>query len=487
MSTADEIELKFLADPKDVEAVLAAAPQGEDREKELVSTYYDTPAGDLRQAGVSLRIRRHGEQRIQTLKRGDGFAREEHEVEVPGDRLDLSMAALHECLTVDKHADLAPMFTVRVHRRQRTFQHQGAAIEMAVDQGEVLAGDRRRPISEVELELKDGPCSGLFDIARLLSKTAPLYLSFEGKASQGRHLQEGSEKAPRRYVRVKLKRKMTTGQAFQAVARAAVGQISANGQLLRDSGGSEALKQLRVAVRRLRSAFSTFGVVVADGRLDDLRAELKWLGSACNEARDLDVFANDNAELVEQRAAGGKTLGSAVGAARKKAHAKAAAAVGSGRFRNLVLELTAWIETGDWLSDPDRESLRDKPAIEFARDALTRRRRKLKRQGGDLASLDDEGRHRVRISAKKLRYAAEAFATLFDEERTRRYVKRIKQLQDELGAMNDAAVARDLVLRLDPDGEPAGDAPAVQDRRQLKSAQQAMDRVIEAKRYWRSA
>lgn len=484
MSTADEIELKFLADPKDVDAVLAAAPEGEDREQELVSTYYDTPAGDLRQAGVSLRIRRHGDQRIQTLKRGDGFAREEHEVEVPRDRLDLSMRALHECLAPEKHATLAPMFTVRVNRRQRTFQHQGAEIEMAVDQGEVLAGGRRRPISEVELELKDGPCSGLFDIARSLSKTAPLYLSFEGKASQGRQLQEGSETAARRYVRVKLKRKMTTAEAFQSIARAAVSQISANAQLLRDTGGSDALKQLRVAVRRLRSAFSTFGKVVADARSEDLKSELKWLGSACNEARDLDVFANDNAQLVERRAVGGKTLGSAVGAARKKAHAKAAAAVGSGRFRDLVLELTAWIETGDWLSDETRERLRETPAIGFAKDALSLRRRKLKRQGADLANLDDEGRHRVRISAKKLRYAAEAFATLFDEDRTRRYVKRIKVLQDQLGSMNDAAVARDLMQRLDPERPPSV-MPSVSDNQaQLRSAQKALNRVVTAERFW---
>lgn len=486
MSAADEIELKFLADPKDVDAVLAAAPAGEEREQELVSTYFDTPEGDLRQAGVSLRIRRHGEKRIQTLKRGDGFAREEHEAEVPADQLDLSMRALHECLPAEKHAALSPMFTVRVHRRQRTFEHQGAQIEMAVDQGEVRAGGRHRPISEVELELKDGPCSGLFDIARSLSRTAPLYLSFEGKASQGRQLREGSEKAPRRYVRVKLKRKMTTAEAFQAIARAAVGQISANAQLLRDGGGSEALKQLRVAVRRLRSAFSTFAEIVADDRSEDLKTELRWLGSACNEARDLDVFANDNAELVQRRAAGGKGLGSAVGAARKKAHAKAAAAVASGRFRGLTLELTAWIETGAWLSDEARRSLRDTPAIDFAERALTRRRKKLKRQGADLAALDDEGRHRVRITAKKLRYAAEAFAPLFDEDRARSFVKRLKRLQDELGGLNDAAVAQGLAGQLDPAASAAlAEAEAAERPARLKAAQRAMEKVAEAKRFWR--
>ncbi|RYG05139.1 MAG: CYTH domain-containing protein, partial [Caulobacteraceae bacterium] len=56
----DEIELKFLCEPADLSAVLAAAPVGETYEKTLVSTYFDTPRGDLRQARISLRIREGG-------------------------------------------------------------------------------------------------------------------------------------------------------------------------------------------------------------------------------------------------------------------------------------------------------------------------------------------------------------------------------------------------------------------------------------------
>ena len=99
MSTGeDEIELKFLCEPADIVAVLAAAPSGETQERLLVSTYYDTPQGDLRAKRISLRIREGGGKRVQTLKRGDGFAREEYEQALEGDGLDLEVPVLKEVL-----------------------------------------------------------------------------------------------------------------------------------------------------------------------------------------------------------------------------------------------------------------------------------------------------------------------------------------------------------------------------------------------------
>ena len=254
----DEIELKFLCEPADLAAVLAAAPVGETYEKTLVSTYFDTPQGDLRQARISLRIREGGAKRVQTLKRGDGFAREEHEKPIEGEGLDLTLGALKDALPAAKRATLSPIFTVRVVRRQRTFEYGGATIEMAVDEGEVQAGERTRRISEVELELKAGDCDPMFDLARELSKTAPLYLSFDGKASQGQGLIDGTDRSPRRHDKAPLARGLTAAGAFQAIARNTLVQIAANGVVLREADSVEAVHQLRVAVRRLRSAISTF-------------------------------------------------------------------------------------------------------------------------------------------------------------------------------------------------------------------------------------
>ncbi|MFN3512629.1 MAG: CHAD domain-containing protein [Phenylobacterium sp.] len=476
-----EIELKFLCEPSDLEAVLAAAPDGETVRKDLVSTYFDTPQEDLRAKRISLRIRESGGKRVQTLKRGDGFAREEYEKVLDGEELDLAMTALSEALSPSKRKTLRPAFTVRVRRRQRTFHYEGAVIEIAADEGEVEAQGRKRRISELELELKGGDCAPMFELARRLSRTAPLYLSFEGKSSQGQALREGREAEARRHDRTPLPAEGTAGEAFAVVARNTLSQIAANGALIREAPNPDAIHQLRVAARRLRSALSTFKPLLArDEMRGRLRDELKWLAGALDEARDLDVLVGvDGGEASE--------LGRAAEPARRRAYAKAAAAAASGRFRELLLEATAWVETGDWRSTNAAE----KPARAFAAKALDRRLKALSKRGRRLARQDDAGRHEARIAAKKLRYAAEAFAPLFGAEASAAYVKRLKRLQEALGAANDAAVAREVVQRLDLKGPARAAAEAALAERAfvkaeaVEAAEAAMDRLLETAPFWR--
>lgn len=486
----DEIELKFLCEPADIVAVLAAAPDGETQEKQLVSTYYDTPQGDLRKARISLRIREGGGKRVQTLKRGDGFAREEYERPLNGEGLDLDLPVLKDALPPAKRKALAPVFTVRVLRRQRTFEFGGASIELAADEGEVQAGERARRVSEVELELKGGDCAPLFDLARQLSKIAPLYLSFDGKASQGQGLIDGTDRAPRRHDKAPLARGLTAAGAFQAIARNTLVQIAANGAVLREADSVEAVHQLRVAVRRLRSAISTFAKVADDGQAEAIKSELKWLAGACDEARDLDVFA-EGAAALDIPGFDLSPLAPVVEAARARAHAKACAAVASGRFRDLVLEATAWVETGAWLSAGGKASAkrRDGLADRFAAKALERRRKALLALAADLKGSDDAARHEARIAAKKLRYAAEAFAPLFDGD-SKPFVKLLKQLQEHLGAINDVAVAQELVERLRLKGQALAAARQIVEARQagkaraVKAAAKAMDRLVQAPAFW---
>lgn len=480
---ADEIELKFLCEPQDVPALLAAAPVGQAETKALTAIYFDTPDSRLRDAHISLRLRESGGKRVQTLKRGDGFAREEHEARIFGEALDLTMPAVKAALKPAQRKALAPVFTVRVTRQQRTFSFEGAEIELALDQGEITADDRRRSLCELELELKSGDPVALFALARQLSLTAPLYLSFDGKATQGQGLRAGTDQAPRRHDKAPLKRGGTAGEAFQTITRNALVQIAANGLVLREVDGEDALHQLRVALRRLRSAMGTFAPVVDDPQLRHLKAELKWLSRACDEARDLDVFSHDNLAIVGEDA----PLAPRVAAARAQAHAKAAVAVASKRFRDLVLETTAWVETGAWRARSDGGGHRS--AREFAAKALDRRWRKVMKLGKDVKGMDDAGRHRARIAAKQLRYAAEAFAPLFADQAGRRFIKRLKALQDTLGGLNDDAVAATLVARLAPDDAPAArDLLAAREARRpkaLKTAAKAMARLAEATPFWR--
>jgi triphosphatase len=131
---------------------------------------------------------------------------------------------------------------------------------------------------------------------------------------------------------------------------------------------------------------------------------------------------------------------------REHALARARAAVSSQRFRDLALDTVAWIETGEWADNPDGAAglLRETPVAAVAAEQLHRRWKKILKTGNSLDKLDPARRHRLRIQTKKLRYAAEFFATAFPSRKSTRrrkvFVACLERLQDSLGDLNDIAV-----------------------------------------------
>jgi len=490
MSTDErEIELKFICDPADAPALLAAAPPGEEDVHDLRSIYYDTDNLALRKAGLSLRIRESAKGRVQTLKLGSGFSRSE--IETPlADGAGLDLETIGKRLPAGARDRLQPVFEVRVVRRRRLMRTAEAEIELALDEGEIRAGAAVKSICELELELKAGLPTALFDMAESLGRAAPLYRSFDGKAAQGQALLAGLGQAARRSDKAPVVAAACAAEAFQAIARSALGQLTANGELLRAAPTPEAVHQLRVAGRRLRSAVSVFRAVSGGPEAEAVSAEAAWLAGACGEARALDVLLAD-ALRPARAAAPSHGLDDLIGAAesaRERAYGRVAAAAASARYREFVLRAEAWIETGAWL-EGDAE-VTAQPVAAFAHHALARRRRKLLKAAGHFRRLDDAGRHVVRIQAKKLRYAAEAFAPLFDEGEGRRYISRIKRLQDELGALNDAAELEALFAELPLDGAAlfaagriAGEAAARNAHGRRKAAR-AYDALETAAPFW---
>ena len=433
-----EIELKFLADPADLAAVLAATSGEELVSRTLIATYFDTPDRDLARAQAALRLRDDGKGRFQTLKIGEGFSRQEYETPAPFEGLDLDQRALKKTLKSDQRRKLEPVFMVTVARRSRTLTFNGARIELALDEGEIVANACKQALCEVELELKEGSPRALFELARHLCATAPLYLCLESKAAQGQSLSIGRASEPWWQPKAQLTVKHSVRLAFQQIARNALAQITSCAAALRHADSVDGLHQLRIGVRRLRIAISNFRKVAVDARRSSIQAELKWLLKACDEARDLDVFVRDNGPLEPADSA----FGISVETERQKAHANAIEALRSQRFRELTLEASAWIEAGDWLDHASRKS-----SIEaFATKVMTRALKKVMRLGSDLRNLSDIERHSLRIAAKKLRYSAEAFAPLLKTGPA--LIGRVKSLQDGLGDLNDAAVAARIVERL---------------------------------------
>ncbi|GGL22426.1 CHAD domain-containing protein [Caulobacter rhizosphaerae] len=511
-----EIELKFLIAPEASDGVLARL-EGREAVRQLDATYFDTVDHALRRAGFGLRIRDGENGRKQTLKSassGGVFARGEWESAVDGPEPDRDLLARTPAARVINGDALAPVFVTRVKRVTRLVERDGATIEAAFDQGELRADDRRAEVSELELELKAGPPRVLFDLARDLAAHVPLRLSLVSKAERGYALALGEGDRPS--AEATLAAEASTGEALQALGRAALDRLCAAAEALRTRPGPERVHKLRVAARRFRTLLSTFKTLAGAPDARHVKAELKWLAGALGAARDLDVFiadvwrpavesplatdqtgpAQDPLEAEAQDEARAlAAFGKALLAAQTDAYAKAGQAVDSARFRALAIDAAAWLEAGAWTTDRRLDKRRARPAADFAANALDRARRRIRKDGRDLAALSPEDRHHLRIRGKKLRYAVEDLGGLFSDhpKRRARFVTATKALQDALGLLTDQAgrevLAREVALSCD-DPEAAFAAGrltaggAEQEAALLAEAQGAYVSFAEAKRFW---
>jgi CHAD domain-containing protein len=184
---------------------------------------------------------------------------------------------------------------------------------------------------------------------------------------------------------------------------------------------------------------------------------------------------------------------------RLSAYARAAGAATSSRFRGAMLKLAEWIETGRWTVDAERTELRARPVADYARKKLARLRKWIKRKAADLGHRSVRQRHRVRIHAKRLRYATEFFAGTFPSEtsakRRTESLTALKDLQDALGGLNDLATRHALMVESLGDKAEAVEQAAVdgvredtdtQAKKLLHNAEQALARFAEVKSFWKA-
>jgi len=456
-----EIELKLEFAPADASRLVshpALAPNvAPPEERELVSTYFDTPDCALHKAGLYLRVREIDGRFLQTIKAAKGGAgileRYEWEHELVDRRPDLDAArgtALEPFLTAKVRAALQPIFETRIQRRTHRFRSGDTEIEAAFDRGAISTKVQTCPICELELELKLGDRRELFRLARTIAKDIPLRLEIKTKAERGFELYGKRRLEAEKALPVHIPPTMPAAEAFRLIALSCLRQIVANEPAV-CAGHTEALHQMRIGVRRLRAAIAIFSGLVDGETLKRVKAELRWIMGQLGPARELDVFAADVLEPLragrsdDPRAA---ALQRDFEQKRKEAYAAAGAAIQSERFRAVVLDLAEWIETGAY---PDgRRKAEAGPVAEYVRARLAKLRKRIKRKGAELRHLSVEDQHRLRIAAKRLRYATEFFASTFPGERAEarrsETLKTLKELQDSLGGLNDLATHRSLMV-----------------------------------------
>lgn len=437
----------------------------------LHATYFDTLDRQLAQRGVSLRIRRSGRRRIQTVKangRGGAglFARDEWERPVRGSTPVLDDGNPVAALLGDAVADIVPAFDVIVERRTWLVPQDGALIELVLDRGVVRAADREEPICEVELELKSGTSAALFALARRIDADVAVRTGVLSKSERGYRLTRALP-AAHKAERVRLDPDMTIGDAFGHIIALCLRHYRLNEEVLLEAYAPAALHQARVAIRRLRTAVSLFQPVLRAEEVAGFQGELRWLAHILGEARDLDVLSVDDA-------AGHAVLE----AARTEAHVRVSQWLGSARVRMLMLDLTQWLADGAGLGN---EAAR--PIAPFAAKRLRKRCKRVAKGGKHMKRLSDEARHAVRKDAKKLRYAAEYFGGLFSAKTARRYkrfIGKLEAMQERLGKLNDLVTAPATLARIGL----VGAADMADKPKLLSAAAKAHGKLVEAKPFW---
>jgi inorganic triphosphatase YgiF len=226
-----EIELKFQMTPRDLRKlrtarVLRRKPLTEEN---LVSVYFDTPKHKLARNDVTLRVRHNGHNRLQTIKSGglaSSFRRGEWEHEIKRDVPNLRKArdtALEPLLTKKLKRRLKPVFETHIHRTSVPVRKNGTRIEVALDEGQVRAGQRSAPISELELELKRGKPGDIFKLAHEMGKLTPVTLSLKSKSERGYDLIENKPAKAVGAEKIRFQRGMNTADAFRIIGRSICG------------------------------------------------------------------------------------------------------------------------------------------------------------------------------------------------------------------------------------------------------------------------
>ena len=456
-----EIELKFGC-PPELRQQLETHPafhgpsvQGPKTARQ-VSTYYDTPANTLGADGLTLRVRASDGKRarVQTLKsttNGNGVAASRGEwewgirSEHPDTTLLLGTPAAGHVLN-----ELEPMVVTDIRRTTWLLSLEGGTVvEAALDEGTIAADGSKCPVHELELELKKGSLAPFYRLALVLHADLKLRIEPEAKSTRGFRLRTERPPKVRKTPKPVLHRDISGIEGFRQILAQALGALVANISAAA-SGDPEGIHQMRIAVRRLRTALVLFKPQVRPGATTRFEDELRRLGQILGEARDWDVFTLSTLSASLKRSQRSLVEPTAEDARQSALH-RLREELAHPSLTGLILSLAAWAEDELRIANPTARSAR---LADLAPALLDRMAKKVRRRGRHIAKLSGPDLHRVRKSLKKLRYAADDLGSLFPRKAVKSFGKQCAGMQDELGTINDAAMAVTLAESLARDGQP---------------------------------
>jgi triphosphatase len=320
-----EIELKFIASPAaiaELPAQLAEFSCQHSAPQKLTNIYYETLDNRLRSWDMGLRIRGFDDSYEMTIKTAGKVVaglhqRPEYNVSLSRPELDLSLFPAdiwpQECDLDALQAALKPLFRTDFVREKWLITFQDSEIELGLDQGEVTAGELSEPLSEIELEIKQGNTADLLALASLVGKNGGLRLGGLSKAARGYHLAQGNLLRESRTLPVfHAAPKATVEQALSGMLEMALSHWQYHEELW-VRGDKAARITVLQAVETVRQVLVIYGGLIPRKATTELRALLTEL-----------------AEQLEQKGIDAQTL------------------CLSASYLKCKLVLTSWLATAGW-------------------------------------------------------------------------------------------------------------------------------------------
>ena len=378
------------------------------------------------------------------------------------------------------------------------------AVEASLLHGSLRVQAAERPIARLVLT---GPPSAVLETMRDLAGVLPLLPPRASLAEEARAFAQHQALRPRRLGAPRLAADLDVDSALRGVIghltevllwHAAVAQAEGNQAEGNPAGADPSgVHQMRVALRRLRSALKAFRPAADGPALRRFDEGLQGLARTLGPARDWDVFlAGLGAELAE--ALPGEPRIAALLQAGQRHQAEAYAALrrllAGPAYRQLIWDAVALDLTCPWQAEPDAKAAerRDAPLEDLAQHMLGKAWRRMTEVGEEIGHLPDAEFHALRLHGKRLRYLAELFAPLFGRKRSRRFLERLAEMQEQFGLANDATVARALV---ETESQGAGAWAAgvaegwvlARSRRARSRAAKAWAPLLETEAFWNQA
>ena len=295
----------------------------------------------------------------------------------------------------------------------------------------------------------EGDSPSITALADTLARDLRLHVPRAGLAEAAIAASDGSRPAVRALGAPRVTAGHDVGESLVAIAGHLLDVMLHWADQMPVARSPEPVHQMRVAIRRLRSALSIYRRPAPCAELAGLAALLKLCAARLGGARDWDVFLGQTGAQLAEAYPEDRRCRSLLRAGAKRraeAYAELRLFLESADFRRLAAALAAAVALQPWEAAGSPALRQDVHA--FAAATLERRYRRVRKAARGIEDMPVPALHELRKDCKRLRYAAEFFGTLFPTKRVRRWLDRLSDLQEELGLLNDGAAVAGLLAQL---------------------------------------